>query len=127
MVLQAGNASVCRQLLGGGALANCARADRGGQGPLHIASQLGHVEVVDLLLSFGAVANMPDFWGRRPLLYAVFGSGGAGAETERASVATSLTLDSMRAWLDDVLPSYRERSVKRRSAAGAASMCHELW
>lgn len=66
---------MCSELLTAGAHANYARADRGGQGPLHVACHLGLVPIVNVLLSSGAVADMPDFGGRRPLLYAAVGSG----------------------------------------------------
>ena len=76
---QAGNETACRQALEAGADANYARGDRGGQGALHAACARGQAHIVRLLVSKGAVVNMPDFWGRRPLLHAIPSSGRGGA------------------------------------------------
>lgn len=73
-IAAAQNAVACMELMLGN-IANVSSADKGGRSGLHHAANLGHYEMVELLIDRGHVPVGPtDKRDRRPLHYAAYGN-----------------------------------------------------
>jgi len=65
-------AKICRYFLEHGANPNL--SDEGGACPIHLASEIGDEDVIDLLISYGASVHVRDNEGESAVFYAIRGS-----------------------------------------------------
>ena len=109
----AGNVELVQKWLIDGIDPNDVRELLANWSPLHYAAQLGHVEIIILLLDHGARPTVPDLFGETPLFQAAYWAhasavrvlcdrGGGSIADVPASVITTPKLDSeVGSWKQD--------------------------